>query len=96
MAGWTFITNHGAVLALIARHGQITAREIASDLGITERSVHRIITDLEACGYLERRREGRVNWYEVNHALPLRRREQRDTGVGELLNVLIPPLDEEE
>ena len=96
MVGWTFITNHGAVLALIARHGQITARDMASELGITERSVHRIISDMEADGYLEKRREGRVNWYEVNHTLPLRRREQRDTGVGELLNVLIPSVEDEE
>lgn len=61
MAGWTFITNHGAVLGLVAQRDQVTAREIAETLRITERSVHRIITDLESEGYVERRREGRVN-----------------------------------
>ncbi len=86
---WTFITNHGAVLAHIARHGQITAREIASELGITERSVHRIISDLEEAGYLSRHRDGRVNRYEVNAALPLRHPDKRDTAVGELLKVLL-------
>ena len=85
MADWTFITNHGAVLALVARHGQITAREIADRLSITERSVHRIIGDLESAGYLERNREGRVNWYRVRHDLPLRRDR---IPVGELLRVL--------
>ena len=90
MPSWTFITSHGAVLAYIARHGQITAREIASVLGITERSVHRIISDLEAEGYLSRARVGRVNHYEVNYQLPLTRFERWDIAVGDLLNVLLP------
>ena len=95
MASWSFITNHGAVLSLVARHNQITAREIASQLGITERSVLRIISDLETEGYLERTRDGRVNYYQVNHDLPLRRPELRDTAVGELLHLLRAPDDEE-
>ncbi len=85
MANWSFITNHGAVLAYIARHGQITAREIASALGITERSVLRIISDLEAEGYLERIRDGRANRYQVNHELPLRHIGLRNIAVAELL-----------
>jgi DNA-binding transcriptional ArsR family regulator len=97
MSTWSFITNHGAVLSLVSRYNQITAREIAAQLGITERSVLRIISDLEAEGYLERTRDGRVNYYEVNHELPLRRPELRDTAVGELLNLLrSPPSPEEE
>ena len=47
MSQWTFITNHGAVLSLVAERGQITAREIGYKLDLTERSVHRIISDLE-------------------------------------------------
>ena len=97
MSSWSFITNHGAVLSLVARHNQITGREIAAQLGITERSVLRIISDLEAEGYLERTRDGRVNYYDVNHDLPLRRPELRDTAVGELLNLLrSPPLPKDE
>ena len=95
MSTWTFITNHGAVLALIAREGRITAREIAQELGITERSVHRIISELEAEGYVEKTREGRINSYEVNHQVPLRRPERRDVAVGEFLRMLLPDLEEE-
>ena len=29
MTSWTFITNHGAALALIGQHNQITARAVA-------------------------------------------------------------------
>ena len=88
MAEWTFVTNHGAVLALIDQHGQITAKEIADALGLTERPVRRIIAELEAAGYLSKQRVGRVNEYQVNLDLPLRRPEARATMVGELLRVL--------
>jgi predicted ArsR family transcriptional regulator len=43
MTDWTFITNHVAILALIDQHGQITAREIAEALGMTERPVRRVM-----------------------------------------------------
>lgn len=88
MSNWTFITNHGAVLALVGRGGRITGREIAAQIGITERAVRRIISDLEAEGYVQKKREGRVNSYAVNRGLPLRRGEHRDIAVGELLRVL--------
>ncbi len=88
MSEWTFITRHGAVLALIGQQSQITAREIASRLGITERYVRKIIKDLETNGYIEKKREGRVNTYRVNGELSLRRKEQRDVAVGDLLMVI--------
>jgi DNA-binding MarR family transcriptional regulator len=87
---WTFITNHGAVLALLAIHGQITARQIANELDITTRTVRRIITDLEADGYIKIIKEGRRNRYDVNHQIPLRREDQRAVMVGKLLSVLSP------
>jgi predicted ArsR family transcriptional regulator len=88
MSEWTFITNHGAVLALIAQRDQITAREIAEIVGLTERPVRRIIAELETTGYLYKQRTGRVNRYRVNRDLPLRRPEARATAVGELLQIL--------
>ena len=88
MSTWTFITNHGAVLALIGQYGQITARDIAAKLGITERSVMRIIKDLATEGYVRIERAGRVNRYVVNAQAPLRRQERRDVAVSELLSVL--------
>ncbi|MEX2430639.1 MAG: HTH domain-containing protein [Dehalococcoidia bacterium] len=88
MSEWTFITNHGAVLALVAEHEQITARDIAVRLRITERSVRRIIVDLEGSGYLQRYLDGRVNWYRVRSDLPLRREVTQGVAVGKLLRVL--------
>ena len=90
MPAWTFITNHGAVLALVSQRGHITARELAETLGITERSVHRIISDLEANGYLERERTGRMNYYTVDGEMGLRGPDDDQSAVAELLRVLAP------
>ena len=87
MPAWSFITNHGAVLLLIAQRRQITAREIAAILGITERPVRRIIADLEAVGYLRKQRVGRVNEYEVRLDLPLPQPVGREVAVRDLLRV---------
>ena len=87
MAEWHFITNHGAVLLLIAQRRQITAREIAEELGLTERPVRRIIAELEAAGYLQKKRVGRVNQYEVVLDLPLRQHVHREVAVGDLLQI---------
>ena len=46
-------------------------REIGARVGITERAAHNIVVELEAAGYLTRRREGRRNHYTVNSHLPL-------------------------
>jgi DNA-binding transcriptional ArsR family regulator len=88
MPGWTFISNHGLVLAYIAKHPRSTAREIASAINITEWTVHKIIADLEAAGYIERQRVGRRNMYRTNPYLSLRHETIRDVRVGGLLKVL--------
>jgi predicted HTH transcriptional regulator len=88
MPMWTFITNHGAVFVLIAIYGKITAREIAAQLEITERSVRSIIKDLVTEGYVEKRREGRANVYHVVQDKPVRVKLPRDIAVGDLLKIL--------
>jgi DNA-binding transcriptional ArsR family regulator len=85
---WTFLTNHALVLLFLARHPRITARELALDVGITERAVRTIIADLEVAGYIGKTREGRQVQYDVNHEMPLRHRTQQDTAVGDLLQTL--------
>ena len=85
---WTFITNHGLVLSYISHHSRSTAREIANAIGVTERTTHKIISDLEEAGYIERRKVGRRNVYRVNPDLPLRHHTKQDVLVSELLEAL--------
>lgn len=66
MSSWSFITNHASVLCFIANHPTATTKQMAATLGITERSILRIISDLEHEGYLKRKRDGRTNRYDLN------------------------------
>jgi len=85
---WTFITNHGLVLSYIFHNTRSTAREIANYIGVTERTTHKIISDLEAAGYIERRKTGRRNIYRVDHTLPLRHHTKQDIMVEDVLEAL--------
>ena len=87
MTEWTFITNHGLVLATVARHSRSTARELGDIVGITERTTHKIIRDLEEDGYISKTKVGRQNRYRIHPGLPLRNGTS-DAEVGELLIVL--------
>jgi len=71
-ASWTFLTNHAHVLLCLVQDSEARMREVAERVGITERAVQRIVSELESAGYVERIREGRRNRYEVNGDLPLR------------------------
>ncbi len=90
-ATWTFLTNHGHVLLCIARDPQMRGRDIAAQVGITERAAQSLIADLVAAGYVTRSREGRRNRYELNGSLPLRHPLEQTHHVGELLRVLTEP-----
>jgi DNA-binding MarR family transcriptional regulator len=89
MGNWTFITNHGAVLAIIARHRKIKAIDIAFEVGLTERSVRRIIADLERDGYITKTREAGVSRYEIKRKLPLRRTEAQNITVEEFIKIFV-------
>ena len=85
---WTFLTNHAHVLLTIAAEPEIRIRDIASEVGITERAAHRIVADLEEAGYLKVTKVGRRNEYVVLKDLPLRHPAERHHRIGELLKVL--------
>jgi predicted transcriptional regulator len=88
MPGWKFLTNHALVLCAIAQQPRITAREIAATIGITEKATRNIINDLEAEGYVSKKREGRRIRYSVDADMPLRHDMQQDNSIGDLLEVL--------
>jgi DNA-binding Lrp family transcriptional regulator len=76
------------VLLCIARDPDTRLRDIALEVGITERAVQAIVNDLADEGYLSRQRLGRRNHYEVHADAPLRHPMHRDIDVGTLLSLL--------
>lgn len=85
---WTFLTNHGRVLAYLAKNQNSTIEEIAKQAGITLRTVQHIIDDLETSGYIARYKEGRNNRYIIHPEQPMRHRLERDHSIGDILNAL--------
>lgn len=82
---WSFLTNHGHVLVCLVRDPDARVREIAERVGITPRAVQGILTDLVESGYVERRRHGRRNHYDVHPELPMRHPLEDTHEIGELL-----------
>ncbi len=86
--GWTFLSNHSHVLLCIADDPEVRLRDVAVQVGITERAVQRIVAELEDEGYLSIEKVGRRNRYQVNPDLPLRHPLEDHLAIGALLRVL--------
>jgi len=88
---WKFLTNHAQVLVCIANDPGVRLREIADQVGITERATHRIVAELGEAGYITRERNGRRNHYTINSHVPVHDSIAREQSVGRLLQILAPP-----
>ena len=82
---WSFLTNHSHLLVCLSREPMMTVRNLSLQVGITERSVQRLLSDLEEAGVVTRSKEGRCNHYEVNLKFRLRHPLESDKTIGELL-----------
>jgi predicted DNA-binding transcriptional regulator len=92
MPQYEFLTNHAQVLLCVAHDPGIRLRDIAQTVGVTERSAHRIVSQLVEDGYIVRERVGRRNVYKVKPELPLRHpltQETEQRRIGDLLGVLL-------
>jgi len=86
--GWTFLSNHAHVLICLAAEPDLVLREVAGRVGITERAVQNILSDLEAEGLVERTREGRRNRYQLLLDSPLRHPLEAHRSVRELVDLV--------
>ncbi len=87
MKSWTFLSNHGHVLVALSRDPQLRIRDLADEVGITERAAQAILSDLEAEGYLTKVKVGRRNHYEVHPDLRFRHPSESAARIGELLAI---------
>jgi DNA-binding Lrp family transcriptional regulator len=85
---WTLLTGHGHVLVEIARNPKARIRDISAAVGLTERTVQAIVTDLESEGYITRHRAGRRTRYTVQRDSAFRHPAQEGLRVGPLLAML--------
>ena len=83
--GWTYLSNHTHVLVCLAADATLRVRDLAQQVGITERAVQRILANLESAGVLERERDGRRNHYQIREDATLRHPLEESCSVGGLL-----------
>lgn len=87
--GWNFLSNHAHVLAYLAEHPDARVRDVAAEVGLTERSAMRLITQLDQAGIVKRAREGRRNHYFIEVNAPLMHPLESHCTVGQLLEFVI-------
>ncbi|MGO9344656.1 MAG: helix-turn-helix transcriptional regulator [Acidimicrobiales bacterium] len=89
MSQWSFLTNHARALVCIADDPGVRLRDIATTLGITERTAFGIVGDLTEAGYVIKDKDGRRNRYRIQAHLPLPDALGRDRTIGEVLKLLV-------
>lgn len=82
---WAFLSNHGRVLAYVAKHPKSTTQVIAQEVELSIRGVQQILDELEEEGYLGRQKVGRCNYYNVHLEMPMRHRLERKHSVRQIL-----------
>lgn len=88
---WTFLSNHLHVLFCLSEEPDVRLRDVAERVGITERAVQRIVSELEFAGIITREKEGRRNHYEIHGEVALRHPLEAHHTVGELIALLSGP-----
>lgn len=87
-AGWTFLTNYTHVLLCLYRNSEITLREVAVLVGITERMVQKIVAELVDAGFLAVTKVGRRNTYKIMLEKTLRHPLESHCSIGDMLSNL--------
>ena len=85
---WTYLSNHAHVLVCLARDPELRLRDVARLVGLTERGVSRILSELENSGILEKERVGRRNRYKLHLDTPLRHPLEKHATVADLMGLV--------
>lgn len=85
---WTFLSNHGHVLVCLAKDPNARTRDVADAVGITERAVQQIVSDLVQQGYLLKEKVGRRNRYSVVGTAHFRHDLESELTLGEFLSLV--------
>ena len=89
MGDWTLFSNHGHVLLYLAGHTEARLRDVAEQVGITERAVQKIVRELQDDGYLTVNKHGRCNRYRLNARRALRHPIEAHCTVAKLVALIL-------
>lgn len=85
MSNWTLFSNHGHVLVCLARDPNARLRDVAADVGITERAVQKIVRDLQQGELVSVSKQGRRNCYSIHGKNHLRHDLEAHCTVADLM-----------
>ena len=88
LENWTFFSNNVHVLVCLTHRPQPTTRQIAVEVGITERAVQRILARLTAAGVVTVRKAGRRNRYDLDLDQKLRHPLESHKTIGEFIHLI--------
>ena len=92
MGKWTLFSNHGHVLVSIARNSEARLRDVAVDVGITERAVQKIVRDLQDGGMISVSKNGRRNCYRIHKKQNLRHELEEQCTLRDFLSLARKPV----
>lgn len=76
------------ILVVLSREPSMRIRDLADEVGITQRAVQRILAELTAEGILKVKKEGRRNTYSIRRRARLRHPLENRHTIGEILDLL--------
>jgi DNA-binding Lrp family transcriptional regulator len=88
MSNWTIFSNHGHVLFCLTRDPEARLRDVAADVGITERAVQKIVRDLQDGGMISITKSGRRNRYRIHKKQTLRHEIEASCKIRDLIKVV--------
>ena len=68
---WALLSKHGMVVVALAATPNLTSRQLAQQMSLTERTLFTITRDLVGADILRVKKVGRVNTYIVNENAPI-------------------------
>ena len=85
---WTYLSNHGHVLVALSRDPGVRLRDVAVQVGITERAVQGIVADLVTAGHVVKDKAGRRNTYQVSRRSRFRHPLESGVQLGDFLDLV--------
>jgi len=85
---WTFFSNFAHVLVCLTHKPQPTTRQMALQVGITERAVQRILARLVEAGVISVKKNGRRNRYTIDRKQRLRHQLESHRTIGEFIELI--------
>ena len=86
---WTLLSDHGHVLVCLALDPEVRMRDIAVQVGITERAVQIIIRDLTDAGLVTASKVGRRNRYTVVRSQRFRHPLEANVRIGPFTDLVL-------